>query len=88
MKLKINRLKVAQISREQLLPQIRYYCLEHPAFVDTLEDMEDVFCHANIFDDFKDRYIDLYNDFPPKEIDTVLTDLRKQFCSYDYIMLI
>lgn len=98
MKLKVNRLKVAQISRDQLLPQIRYYCLENPAFVDTDSDLNDIICYSSVFNDqlseLKEESLHYPVEGGLKEYKALLTvmheleDLIKQFCSYDYIMLI
>lgn len=84
MKIPIVRLKVAQIDKKTLPFSVLRYCMEHPAFV-AVDDPQELFCHADIFKQYIDAKIEFL--VAEKTVD-VFNDLNKQFCSFDYIMII
>lgn len=78
-KIPITRLKIAQICWDSLPNFVGLICAQNVAFRSD-KDNDEIFVHADVFGD-------VAKDYPPDE-EAILKDLDKQFCSFDYLMII
>jgi len=85
LKIPVTRLKVLQVSKNDLPFGIGAYCLDNPAFVDNVENIGNAFCHSDIFENMLEEGAN--PDMPQEMIDT-LEALAKRFRKCDYIMII